>query len=236
MTKLKSLVSLDLSQNLISEFPECIYSLVGLETLLLSDNKIVAVKDEFENLQGLRTLDLGKNKIRNISDAIGSCFQLTTLKLGNNEFQEIPDSSKSCHITYLVGKLSLLETLEVQENPNLLGLPITCTSLRQLKTLLIYNTMSDHFPFALESWTGMTELIIKLNAKIEEIPESISTLEELRVLDVSECALTAIPDSIGNLKALTKLDLKKNRIVSTGIPESIGDLQGLTHLSLRYSE
>jgi Leucine-rich repeat (LRR) protein len=80
----------------------------------------------------------------------------------------------------------------------------------------------------------LRELSIKNNPGIEEIPETIGKLKELRSLDVQNCALVTIPFSIGDLCELKKLDLKKNQISSSEIPESIGFLENLVFLSLRY--
>lgn len=50
-------------------------------------------------------------------------------------------------------------------------------------------------------------------------------------LNLSECRMIALPDSIGGLKALTELDLSKCRSL-VALPDSIGDLKALTTLVL----
>jgi Leucine-rich repeat (LRR) protein len=68
------------------------------------------------------------------------------------------------------------------------------------------------------------------------LPESIGNLQALTMLDLTRCtALTALPESIGNLQALTTLDLSDCEAL-TALPESIGNLQALTTLDLSDCE
>ena len=62
------------------------------------------------------------------------------------------------------------------------------------------------------------------------VPDSIGQLTALTELDLSYNQLTAVPDSIGQLTALTELYLHGNQL--TAIPDSIGQLTALTALHL----
>jgi len=66
------------------------------------------------------------------------------------------------------------------------------------------------------------------------VPDSIGNLTALTVLNLSDNQLTSIPDSIGNLTALAKLYLGKNQL--TSIPDSIGNLIALTGLNLNKNK
>lgn len=159
-----------------------------LQDLNLNSNCISEIDEKIESLASLQVLDLGNNKITAVPFSFGNCSELITLKLSGNGITELPDNCKSGHLSLLtcislVGKLSGLEVLELHDNAGLIGLPITCTSMRNLRILTIYGTKSDHFPFALEAWTHLEELIIKRN-QIEEIPETIGNLRDLLTLDV----------------------------------------------------
>ncbi|MEY9933908.1 hypothetical protein ABH926_008571 [Catenulispora sp. GP43] len=66
--------------------------------------------------------------------------------------------------------------------------------------------------------------------EIRGLPESIGNLTALTTLDLSETGLTVLPESIGNLTALTTLDLSETGL--TVLPESIGNLTALTTLDL----
>ena len=62
------------------------------------------------------------------------------------------------------------------------------------------------------------------------VPESIGQLTALTILYLSGNQLTAVPESIGQLTALTSLYLSGNQL--TAVPESIGQLTALTSLYL----
>jgi small GTP-binding protein len=65
---------------------------------------------------------------------------------------------------------------------------------------------------------------------LTEIPDSIGQLTALTTLNLSRNQLTEIPDWIGQLTALTTLNLNGNRL--TEIPDWIGQLTALTDLDL----
>ena len=66
------------------------------------------------------------------------------------------------------------------------------------------------------------------------LPESIGNLAALTELDLRGSSVAALPESIGNLAALTKLDLQSCEL--TVLPESIGNLTALTELDLGGSQ
>ena len=68
------------------------------------------------------------------------------------------------------------------------------------------------------------------NVALNNVPESIGNLTNLRRLDLGSNNLTVLPESIGNLTNLTSLNLNFNKL--TVLPESIGNLKNLTSLSL----
>ena len=77
---------------------------------------------------------------------------------------------------------------------------------------------------------GATELDLSSKG-ITELPESIGKLQSLLRLNLNYNNLTNLPESIGNLQNLQGLYLNNNHL--TSLPETIGDLQNLQSLSLR---
>nr|WP_281178557.1 leucine-rich repeat domain-containing protein [Streptosporangium amethystogenes] len=53
------------------------------------------------------------------------------------------------------------------------------------------------------------------------LPESLGNLTALTELDLRHNRLTALPESLGNLTALTELDLRRNQLAA--LPECLGD-------------
>uniref|UniRef100_A0A1J3HEH0 Plant intracellular Ras-group-related LRR protein 5 n=1 Tax=Noccaea caerulescens TaxID=107243 RepID=A0A1J3HEH0_NOCCA len=70
----------------------------------------------------------------------------------------------------------------------------------------------------------------KLMDQLEWLPDSIGKLTSLVRLDLSENCIMVLPATIGGLLSLTRLDLHSNRIGQ--LPESIGDLVNLVNLNL----
>ncbi|CDY66405.1 BnaA06g39250D [Brassica napus] len=70
----------------------------------------------------------------------------------------------------------------------------------------------------------------KLMDNLEWLPDSVGKLLSLVRLDLSENCIMALPETIGGLLSLTTLDLHSNRIAQ--LPESIGDLLNLVNLNL----
>ncbi|CAN8271272.1 unnamed protein product [Cochlearia groenlandica] len=70
----------------------------------------------------------------------------------------------------------------------------------------------------------------KLMDQMEWLPDSIGKLSTLVRLDLSENCIMVLPTTIGGLFSLTKLDLHSNRI--SQLPESIGDLLNVVDLNL----
>ena len=75
--------------------------------------------------------------------------------------------------------------------------------------------------------------------EVEKIPKCIGLMTGLKTLDVSGAVLkrsrlTTIPESIGNLSCLQRLDLSSTQI--TTLPESIGNLSNLQSLYLSYTK
>ena len=70
--------------------------------------------------------------------------------------------------------------------------------------------------------TRLTKLDVALN-RLEALPEAIGELRALQRLDVGFNQLTALPEAIGRLQALQRLDVFNNQL--RALPEAIGGLQ-----------
>jgi hypothetical protein len=75
---------------------------------------------------------------------------------------------------------------------------------------------------------------LKLSNQIIDIPDSIGNLINLKKLDLSYNQLVFIPESIGNCVNLTTLDLSNNKLIK--IPNSIDKLSNLIELDLSYNQ
>lgn len=77
------------------------------------------------------------------------------------------------------------------------------------------------------SWDGRRQVS---HNQLTELPESVGALTQLTRLDASHNLLARLPDGLGRCTALEDLDLRHN--VVAALPESLGDLRALQALWL----
>ena len=80
----------------------------------------------------------------------------------------------------------------------------------------------------------LEHLDLTRSEKISELPECISKLTTLKILNFTYMGLTELPEWIGNLTELEELILRHNRI--TELPDSISNLIQLKGLSLNHTD
>lgn len=74
---------------------------------------------------------------------------------------------------------------------------------------------------------GYRELVLS-DLRVASLPESVGNLTYLTRLDLSGNQLTKLPESLGNLTSLKEINLGDNQL--TALPDSLGDLTSLIHL------
>ncbi|KAK7386566.1 hypothetical protein VNO78_26899 [Psophocarpus tetragonolobus] len=79
---------------------------------------------------------------------------------------------------------------------------------------------------------GISELVLqnKLMDQVDWLPDSVGKLSSLIKLDLSENRIAVLPSTIGGLSSLTSLDLHSNKIAE--LPECVGDLVNLVYLNV----
>ena len=76
-----------------------------------------------------------------------------------------------------------------------------------------------------ELFVDKCELSVSLSVPVQELPESIGELKQLRVLNVGNNLLTALPASLGSLGTLEELVMNSNQLEC--LPSFIGRLSHL---------
>ncbi|MFB3390077.1 leucine-rich repeat domain-containing protein [Flavobacterium sp. LAR06] len=87
-----NLTVLDLSFNLLQEFPDSIIQLTGLERLNLSGTQIRDLPESLGQLQNLTHLDLSSNRIPRFPDSIGELLNLRELNASGTLLIEVPET------------------------------------------------------------------------------------------------------------------------------------------------
>ncbi|KAB8028495.1 leucine-rich repeat domain-containing protein [Fluviispira multicolorata] len=191
---LKSIINLDLSNKKIKNIEEYFKShdinIQSVELLNLNKNNIEDIS-YLGNFKNLRELWLQDNKISIISDSFANLTGLKVLDLSKNNITEIPDS---------FFRLTNLTVLNLNRN-KLKMIPESIAQLKNLEKLYLNGKSRKTLKNKCLSFFGLQ------NGEITTIPESLTTLSKLRVLDLSYNLISDIPDSFYNLSNLGELDI-----------------------------
>ncbi|MEH2209469.1 leucine-rich repeat domain-containing protein [Nostoc sp.] len=220
IASLTGLQELDLDNNQLTELPEAIASLTGLQRLDLHNNQLTELPEAIASLTGLQRLDLHNNQLTELPEAIASLTGLQRLYLRNNQLIELPEA---------IASLTGLQQLFLQNN-QLTQLPEAIASLTGLQLLYLDNNQLIELPEAIASLTGLQKLYLSDNQLIE-LPETIASLTGLQTLFLSDNQLTELPEAIASLTQLQKLNLENNQL--TQLPKAIASLTQLQVLYLR---
>jgi Leucine-rich repeat (LRR) protein len=157
-----------------------------------------------------------------------SLTQLTHFELQSNHFNG--------GISTYIGNLKKLFLLRLDDNsltgplPTELGLLLSLTSLE-----LGNNRLVGSIPTQLGSLTSLTYVLnLGTNSLQYSVPSSIYNLVNLQRLDLHANALIGITGDVGNMNALTALQLSYNSFGGM-IPPKIGDLINLQVLELNHN-
>jgi Leucine-rich repeat (LRR) protein len=71
------------------------------------------------------------------------------------------------------------------------------------------------------------------NNRLEALPDNIGELPNLTKLDISTNCLRQLPASMGRLKRIQRIDAANNMLVR--VPPSMGHLKTIKELNLRYN-
>lgn len=208
ISELTNLRVLNLTGNKISNIPPHIRSLKNLEELILYDNQISDIPENMDGLERLKVLNLGANRSLNVDQALLAFSKCPVISILN------------------------LEGIEM------FHLPVIIAEYKNLRELYVYNNNLETIPAEIDNLQNLEILNLGESRgafnKISHLPESLSNLQKLRELYISNNNLTQIPECIFNLRSLEVLDLSYNQIRE--VPAEIGRLVNLRILNLSYNE
>ncbi|CAL7944431.1 unnamed protein product [Xylocopa violacea] len=180
-------------------FDKSLFNLQHLNYLNITHTCLNELPEEIEKLQNLTTLVLHSNKISKIPNTIGKLEKLKVFDCSRNMLTSLPDE---------IGKLPQLTTLNL--NSNLLkSLPTQINNVK-LSVLDLSNNQFECFPdVCYKELVHLSEIYLNGN-KIKEIPAAINQLASLKILNIADNLISAIPGEIIDCSKLKELHLKGN--------------------------
>lgn len=189
-------------------------------------------------MRKLRYLSLGN---MNIDDGVTLPSTLVYLSLDGANFSDLlfspsnydqmaglslVNSSGLRNLPTTFGELSSLQVLSICKNPDLESVPDSFGSLVELKHLTIEGCMAlKELPESIGGLVGLRSL--KLKECHTYLPESLWYLPRLNTLEIVDCSLRELPDTIGDsMLRLGTLRLSGCSALSV-LPDSFGKLRML---------
>ncbi|TXG59571.1 hypothetical protein EZV62_014144 [Acer yangbiense] len=250
LSEAPNLVSLNLSFTSLCEISSSIQHLNKLNDLHLNQCKKLRSLPDCTDLKSLRKLHL--SYCSNLKILPELPCNIEELYLLRSAIEELPSSVKY---------LSKLVKLDLSSSKKLKSLPNNVSELKSLKHLRLTRCSKlDKLPDEIGTLDSLRYFEAE-GTPIKVVPSSIinlnnlqklsfegckgqdmlglllpplSGLHSLRELDLTDCAITKLPDSLGSLSSLNELYLGRNNFES--IPASIKNLSNLQYLDISYCE
>ncbi|KAJ0403978.1 hypothetical protein ATCC90586_005845 [Pythium insidiosum] len=209
-----------------------------LETLDLRDNGLTAVPSEvfIAVTATLERLHLQHNALESLPPAFTSLTRLQDAQLSHNRLVQLAGD-----VAALLRRCSHLKSVELDHN-QLCQFPLAAntpaeaeagaTSVPNVRVIrLQFNRLRVLPALATASFEGCEELDLQKNA-IRDISDAFFlAFPSLKVCDLSENALSVLPDAIVSCRRLETLDVHGNRLES--VPTALSSLERLQVLNLR---
>nr|CAD7576306.1 unnamed protein product [Timema californicum] len=236
---------LNISHNIMEVLPECLIELPNISNLNVSHNKLQVFNEVLKCAEKLITLDLSYNDLKIIPKWLFTdhCIFLRDLIISHNHHmtedcskQEIFDTgakyvfkknlkilkASNCNVTTPSLKfLEGLQGLEVLDMSNDLNKFLNSKLPKNMLWEIQVNTLN---------WSVLLKELWLSNVGLVSVPEDLTRLTSLEVLDLSYNELNWLPDSFCRLKTLKKCKLSKNELAY--LPAECGQLEELQEFNL----
>ncbi|ETN68997.1 leucine Rich repeat-containing domain protein [Necator americanus] len=195
-----NLVSLDVSNNGLSFFPEDIGKMVHLRSLVARNNLIEELPKSMTSLENMETLYLSGNRFETVPPVLFSMHRLRVLHLGGNRIENVP---------YAIG--TLLSRLVV-DDANAVSHDPKNQSLYRLEILYLGGNLLKEVPATIGRLQRLSSLSLCDN-QLETIPSTFGELRNLESLSLHNNVLKTLPTEIVKLRNLQQLSLRNNPLV-----------------------
>ncbi|CAB9504929.1 serine threonine-protein kinase BRI1-like [Seminavis robusta] len=255
-----SLATIDLDTNLVNgPIPDSFQDLTNLESFFSSKNRMNGTLPSWINVwKKLRNINWSSNLFSGTIPAnMGNLEELTGIALDNNlltgSFDGLFDTSNATGLKKLeqfyaennrftgtlgenfLKDLANLTYLDISDNRFSGQVPVHLFELPSLLVMDLHDNEFDLLPSEFPSNDHLEFLALhKSSYNSQSIPSSISNLEALRHLDLSQNGFTGMmPESLGTLTDLRYLFLAQNDFTPGDIPQWVLGLSTLAELSLK---
>ncbi len=238
LSKIPHLEKATLNNVNLTEVSASIGTLKQIKILELQENPIVKVSSEIGNLENLEELHIGtrsssfKCGLKTLPSELSKCNKLKVLNLKMSEIETLPTSFSA---------LENLEHIDLSWN-KFSKFPEFLIKLPRLKYLDVSRNAIGTFPTQLGLLGTSLETLLfegnfygKYTEKISKIPQSITTLTNLKKLSMKDQVFESLPDNFWtSLVNLEELNLSGGLIQE--IPDGIESLSKLKTLYLKGNE
>ncbi|KAI9270852.1 hypothetical protein BY458DRAFT_509956 [Sporodiniella umbellata] len=149
--RLRSVLSIDLSERSLIELSPAIQNFKNLTSLVLANNHLTVLPKQIGFLKSLCVLNISNNKITTLPETIGLLTKLKTLYAHQNQLQTLPAS---------IGQLSELSRLDVDEN-QIMALPKELSELSQLTSLGVSGNPLRFLPAELATLSTLSKIFVE---------------------------------------------------------------------------
>lgn len=206
--KLTDLQALKLSGNEVTSFPNGFNDLYNLTYFATYNNEFTKFPD-FKKLSNLNYLEFFGSKIDSIPCDIAYLSKLKTFKFSS--------SNDTLKIPYTLKYLKYLKEVTF-ENCVLDSFPKNIFKIPNLSYLNLTNVNMFYITKHFERFTNLEVLILDGN-KLVSLPMELYLAKKLRFLSVKNNFIEKLPDSISQLSSLTVLDVRGNNFTKQYIAE-----------------
>ncbi|CAL1131456.1 unnamed protein product [Cladocopium goreaui] len=226
-----TLRSLELSGWRHPRLPEHIGEMAHLKSIVIKTSDLELLPPRIFSAT-LQVLYIERTKI-SVLPSLHDLKTLQVLQVRSTKLEEVPSLPDSLEFLQL-------ERCSLRRMSNLMG----CYQLKRLSLDVNHLTELPDFPISLEkisvqhnrlrylpgSLTKLQNLqgLFLTDNCLMELPVNIGQLKNLKELHLESNKLCSLPDSFGNLTELRKLDLERNRIRQ--VPETCANIQKLEEL------
>jgi len=194
-----------------------------LANLIVSHNQITELPEEVANLTALEKLDIGHNQLRTLPGAALASLPLRSLDVSNNQLQSLPTTLPT----------DTLAQLLCGGNRQIRSLPPCVGDCQRLAELSAAGCQLAGVPASLARCHSLVSLDLSGNqlGVSADLPDALAAgLVNLRELNVARNRLVSLPNTLGAMKALTRLDCRENQL--RALPRSVAGCVSLAELYL----